>query len=165
MKWVRARIVPFPSILLSSLVVWWWFHTRLPRSCSGLAVLFQFLAVFGDSLALHEDTSIFSCAIMLLSCIFLTSVWAAALVWQSLLCSSRAIHAWPVPQPPHLCTCAKFGKLINCLMLWFFFKKKKALCSFQMLSVLFVTYYLSLLCQSSKINISCWTHNFKSSFF
>lgn len=127
MKWVRARIVPFPSILLSSLVVWWWFHTGLPRSCSGLAVLFQFLAVFSDSLALHEDTSLFSCAIMLLSCIFLTSVWAAALVWHVSVVQQQ-IHAWPVPQPPHLCSCAKFGNLINCLMLWFFFLRKRKLC-------------------------------------
>lgn len=62
-----------PSTFLTVFIIWRWFCIRLPRGCSVLAGLFLFLAVFSDSVPLHEDTSIFLCAIMLLNCIFLTS--------------------------------------------------------------------------------------------
>lgn len=117
--------------------MWWWFHIRLHRGCSVLAGLFLFLAVFSGSVALHEDTSIFSCAIMLLSCIFLTSFVScypgstpSVLITASL---SSSVVRWTthelVPQVSRLCIGAKFGrcrkfemKLTNCPMLW---KKKK----------------------------------------
>lgn len=90
--------------------MWWWFHIRLHRGCSVLAGLFLFLAVFSGSVALHEDTSIFSCAIMLLSCIFLTSfvmlILSELLPWFdtiradnciSQFLSSSVNHAWARP--------------------------------------------------------------------
>lgn len=74
---------------------------------------FMFLAFFGNSVALHEDTSIYiSCAIMLLSCIFSTSFVApvlsdliamsclSVLQWYSepcMVCSLGTLAFVPVP--------------------------------------------------------------------
>lgn len=100
----------FPSQPSWLFIMWRWFHIRLHRGCSVLAGLFLFLAVFSGSVALHEDTSIFPCAIMLLSCIFLTSfvmlILSELFPWFDTICADNCIsqflgssvnHAWALP--------------------------------------------------------------------
>lgn len=148
--------------------MWWWFHIRLHRGCSVLAGLFLFLAVFSGSVALHEDTSIFLCAIMLLSCIFLTSfvmlILSELLPWfhtiradncLSQFLSSSVNHAWARPSgfsPLYRCQIWEMPEIWNetdKLPDVVGKKKKKrqwkhcVLLSAQ--SVLFVTYYLTLM--------------------
>lgn len=152
--------------------MWQWFHIHPHRGCSVLAGLFLFLAVFSGSVELHEDTSIFLCAIMLLSCIFLTSfvmlILSELLPWFDAICTDKCIsqflsswvnHAWARPSgfsPLYWCQIWEMWEIWNETdKLPDVVKKKrqwKHCVLSSAMSVLFVTYYLTLLCRILKIN-------------